>query len=1113
MGNHFITNDGDTTLANVIKRILPDKTESLDFLVGYFYFSGIEELYENIRDKKMRILVGLEMEEDLQHKTATMDSLVNKHTSSKQEIRRQNYESLVELFTKTDFFETKKQQEAFKIYYEKIKNGSLEIRKTKEPTHAKMYIFTYSEEASEGGNLPGTVITGSSNLTYRGLTAQNEINVRFHSKPEYDEAETIFNRLWSNAIVLADSEHFADFDDGVIKHIWLEKIFSPYLFYLRALHEYFYIDRSKRIRTPHEITKGKFMNLKYQEDAVRMALSSIEKHNGVIVADVVGLGKSIIASAVANNLGLRTIVIAPPHLVPQWEDYCEEFRITARVFSRGIIQKAIEHYRSKSTENEQWLIIVDEAHNYRNEYTLDYAMLHELCLGNKVMLLSATPFNNQPSDIYSLIKLFQIPTKSTLQTVDNLGEDFRKLINSYKTLKKKQKLDQITDEELTREVDRISARIRNIISPLIVRRSRLDLQGIPDYNKDLKEQKIHFPVVNPPELLDYDLESVRDLYLSTLQRIWPEDQTPSLDEMDDFDSDELGSVRPFIIDEANHAGKAALKTARYQPILYVKSDFENKVKEMVEEAGFEYNLFRGTQRNLAKFMRVMLVHRFESSQYAFKLSLDNMLRNNQNIAEWANKRHAIPIFKKGKLPDINQLYDSTSDDMAEDIDNELEEAIEKFKSRGLFEIKTEYLDESFFADLNSDIELLKKLRDEWNEMHADPKLDRFIEILREKITDNPDRKIVVFSQFADTVDYLEVKLREAGLPVFAYTSAKASPTNKEIIKANFDAGNERQADDYKILVATDAISEGYNLSRAGAIFNYDIPYNPTRVIQRVGRFNRVNRKMFDELYIYNYFPTDIGEAETRTREISTLKMAMIHAIMGEDTKILTSDEVLQSYFVDQYKKLSLADEQQSWDTPYRAELNRLINSDLMKEALALPLRAKTCRKSNDTLKEGIVVFARKGSDCVFKFATLQDQPVDLSPQEAFDMLRCSKDEKGYAVTDDFEELYLSVKKKLFETEQEGAAEQNKRDALDKIRLIMQSKVCDRNYLEDLSTAIQIDAVSGYYLRWINRVKPADYKQLPTVISPEYIYKALQLYDSIGTAPQTLILAEEITSLL
>ena len=102
-------------------------------------------------------------------------------------------------------------------------------------------------------------------------------------------------------------------------------------------------------------------------------------------------------------------------------------------------------------------------------------------------------------------------------------------------------------------------------------------------------------------------------------------------------------------------------------------------------------------------------------------------------------------------------------------------------------------------------------------------------------------------------------------------------------------------DQYKILVATDAISEGYNLHRAGTIFNYDIPYNPTRIIQRVGRINRINKKVFDQLFIYNYFPTSIGETETRTKEITTLKMAMIHAIMGEDMQYLTADEELNNF--------------------------------------------------------------------------------------------------------------------------------------------------------------------------------------------------------------------------
>lgn len=198
-----------------------------------------------------------------------------------------------------------------------------------------------------------------------------------------------------------------------------------------------------------------------------------------------------------------------------------------------------------------------------------------------------------------------------------------------------------------------------------------------------------------------------------------------------------------------------------------------------------------------------------------------------------------------------------------------------------------YVEDNFIEDVKTDIHLLQSLREEWfgkeNVIKQDPKLDSFIEIAKKKLEQEPERKLIVFSEYADTVDYLGKKLVEAGLPVMKYTSADASPNNKELIRANFDAGlkKELQRDDYKILVATDAISEGYNLHRAGAIFNYDIPYNPTRVIQRIGRINRINRKVFDELFIYNYFPSDVGEAETRTKEISTLKMAMIHAIMGK----------------------------------------------------------------------------------------------------------------------------------------------------------------------------------------------------------------------------------------
>ena len=153
---------------------------------------------------------------------------------------------------------------------------------------------------------------------------------------------------------------------------------------------------------------------------------------------MVGLGKSIIASTVARNLRLRAIVICPPHLCRQWEGYRDEFGFTASVFSAGKIEEALKYYMEMIKDNEQFLIIIDEAHRFRNEFTEDYSFLHNICSGNKVLLLTATPFNNQPEDIYSLIKLFQNPSHSTLKTVENLGASFKSLIDQYRKLREGQ---------------------------------------------------------------------------------------------------------------------------------------------------------------------------------------------------------------------------------------------------------------------------------------------------------------------------------------------------------------------------------------------------------------------------------------------------------------------------------------------------------------------------------------------------------------------------------------------------------------------------------------------------------------------------------------------------
>lgn len=197
------------------------------------------------------------------------------------------------------------------------------------------------------------------------------------------------------------------------------------------LDEYFKEKNNDGVLMPKEFSRGKLFNIKYQEDAILKGLEIIQKHQGVIIADVVGLGKSIIGSAIAKNLGLTTIVICPPHLKNTWEDYMNLAQIPSNVVSRGSIPDAFNYIKP----NREHLIIIDEAHIFRNDLTTDYTDLHKLCKNNKVVLLSATPFNNKPQDTFNMIKLFQMPTKTSIQSIENLSEEFKSLIKEYNDLK------------------------------------------------------------------------------------------------------------------------------------------------------------------------------------------------------------------------------------------------------------------------------------------------------------------------------------------------------------------------------------------------------------------------------------------------------------------------------------------------------------------------------------------------------------------------------------------------------------------------------------------------------------------------------------------------------
>lgn len=1079
MSAQFITNQ-EKLLADVVNNILPS-SERLYFLVGYFYFSGFEEIYKNVADKEIKILIGLEIEKDIANKIREFE-VIDASRTPRAKIRDNYYKSFVELFNDTDFFDTKEKQDAFRLFLEKIKSGTLEIRKTEHPNHAKLYIFENRSEFNQGGEFPGTVITGSSNFTRSGLRGNFEINVVSRDSANYVEAHKIFKDLWDSAVRIVDKENLDQFLFSIVEKIWLDKLPKPFLLYVRVLDEYF-TDRIKGfVRLPSEITRNKYINLKYQIDAIRRALDILRRHNGVIIADVVGLGKSIIASAVAHNLNLKTIIIAPPHLKWQWEDYHNEFEFHARIYSSGKIEDALRD----ADQDDEKLIIIDEAHKYRNELTADYANLHKLCQRNKVMLLTATPFNNRPQDIFSMVKLFQIPTRSTIQTVDNLSFQFKKLILEYKKIKDAQQDQKESPIAIKSRVKLVADEIRNMLSPLVIRRSRLDLDAIDEYKEDLIQQNISFPKVNDPQILEYNLGPLSDLYQETLQIIAPDDE-------------ENGFIG-----------------ARYKPTSYIK-DFEKYRERIAKEMGVDENLLRQTQINLAKFMKRLLVRRFESSMFAFQSTLDSLIGHSELIRDWYNNLGKVPIYKKGTLPDVDSLLESIGEDLDEELksvmlEKELQEHIEK----GLWLIDKKEIKKSFIEDVEKDIKILKTIREKWfaKGFPADPKLEHFTAVIQEKLIAEPNRKVIVFTEFADTADHV-YKALKSKLRTFKYSASDASEANKRVIKENFDAGYKSQKNDFDVLIATDAISEGFNLHRAGMIFNYDIPYNPTRVIQRVGRINRINKKVFDELYIFNFFPTVTGEKETKIKQISTLKIAMIHALFGEDTKVLTKDEELESYFAKQIRDAVKNQEEMSPEVKYENLIKNLRAKEpgIIDQALSLP---KRCRIKRTIQKErsGVIVFGKKGDEYAFKYGSKKDESIALGAPDAFRLFEAAVSENSEKTTKHFDEIYDPINSQLFSKKKEVALDRGKTDAINKVEALKAKISEKKDYFDDLLYVLkELDALPDRYARLIRAIDlkklEGDFKELEQEVPHQYLLSIIERERQIDEGKESLILSEEL----
>lgn len=928
----FITNEEDNNLRDRFKTLIKE-ARFFDCLVGYFYASGFFSIYKALeKTEKIRILIGIstnkqsydllnaarrEKEQTLQFSHAETKDAVSGLVEKEMEDSDDNYSV----------------EEGVLKFIEWIRSEKLEIRAyPSQNIHAKLYIMTFEE----GNKDKGRVITGSSNFTEAGLIYNLEFNVELKNSADHEFAKNKFDALWLDSVDISEK-----YIETIENKTWLNQNITPYELYLKFLYEYFKDELNQTEDVFVNYFPENFKRLEYQEQAVLNAKKILLEYGGVFISDVVGLGKTYIATLLSGQLEGRTLVIAPPVLIDEanpgsWKTAFSDFRIHADFKSIGKLDDLINSGTDKYSN-----VIIDESHRFRTESTVTYEKLAQICRGKKVILVTATPYNNSPKDILSQIKLFQKSKKSTIPNMTDIESFFNGLD------KKLKKLDRQKDYELyIKTIKENTKEIREkVLKYLMVRRTRTEIEKY--FNEDLREQNIKFPDVEKPEPLFYQLNEEEDKIFSRTIELISKD----------------------------------FYYARYTPLLY----YVGKIGQLEIES----------QRNMGKFMKILLVKRLESSFFAFKNSIDRFIRSYEMfIKEYKNgnvyvsKKYTNKIFELIENGDYGAIQKFIDEDKAE-----------KYKS-------SDFRDD-FINYLENDLKILKEIKNIWQKIERDPKLDLFLEMLKsDKILKK--NKLVIFTESKETAEYLAQKLTEkSSETVICFTGASEYSVRNKVIE-NFDAKALDPKDDYRILVATEILSEGVNLHRSNVVINYDIPWNPTRMMQRVGRINRIDTK-FDKIYTYNFFPTKQSNDQIKLKEAAEAKINAFLTLLGGDAALLTEGEPVGSHelFNKLISKQTITGEEGSNESElkYLKKIKEIRDNEpkLFEKIKRLPKKARTA-KANEKFANNLITYFRAGKLQKFYMADEFNESAELDFMSAASLIESDMNEKKQNIRKNIYEL-------------------------------------------------------------------------------------------------------------
>lgn len=920
MSTKFFTNEKENTLINKFDGIFKHTSvHYFDALVGYFRSSGYFQIREYLKNvAKVRILVGIDVDY-LISESARKGLEFNFNTQvTRDEFIREFKEDIQQASYKKDV------EDGIIQFVEDVTAGKIEIKAhPNKNIHAKIYIFK-PENWNEHNS--GSVITGSSNLSVSGLDKNFEFNVELRDYDDVVFAGETFENLWKEAIDILPIEIAK-----IKKDTYLNDTFTPFELYIKLLIEYFGKSIEYDPESISDLPKG-YLKLAYQMDAVNDGYAKLLKHNGFILADVVGLGKTIIATIIARKYyfynGYRTkiLVIHPPALVKGWTKTIRDFEVPNVDFiTNGSLHK-IKHPEDYD------LIIVDEAHKFRSDESEMFHQLQKLCKtprkrkGNdgsntkKIILVTATPLNNKPEDIRNQLYLFLDSKKSSLE-IGNLQHFFRPLIDEYRKLKHE------TDhDKIARGVKEIYKTIREkVLESVIVRRTRTDIRNTPDYWQDIENQGINFPNITPPKQILYELDPYTDsLYDYTLQTLKKQSQ-------------KLGYYRyqaiKFLIPKAKEA---------YQKATGVNPKQADRISDQ-----------------LAHIMRILLVKRIDSSFHAFKMSLERYFNANKAMLKMI-ENGIIYIAPKLKVNDF----------ILNDNETELEEILKNaLDTSTINAYPVEDFHQEFIQGIKNDYETLKELKNAWDKVTDDPKYNTLVHKIKTELMDykiNDNHKLLIFSESKETTNYLKNKLAKDGFKKILSVDSSNSKDLTTIIAENFDANEEiiKQKNDYDIILTTEVLAEGVNLHRSNIILNYDIPWNATRLMQRIGRVNRIGTNS-KNIYIYNFFPTSRTDNEIKLNKKAFMKLQAFHSALGEDSQIYSTKEEFGTFGLFEKVPEEEKDERLEFLNYLRNFKNE--NPDLyQKIKKRIPKRARIGRRNNEAQNQTISFIKNEKRDVFYR---------------------------------------------------------------------------------------------------------------------------------------------------